>query len=123
MSETLLRQVETNGGQQSPGAVGELSRTIDETVSALASFDADKLESLREHLRSITAEYLARELAEGRDAVPQLLRKHTLLGEMLNATAANLKVVAAVLNARRLRLNETFEETIHDRSNLVPWPL
>ncbi len=107
-----------------PKPLGVVRETMDEAIEALSVFDADRLETIQEQLRGLTSTYLARELAEGREAMPELLRKHTLLGEMLNATAANLRVVTAVLEARRTRISPALDTgtTIHDRSNLVPWP-
>ena len=102
----------------SRAAYGTLGGTLDETISALATFDAERLEALETQVRVLTTEYLARELADGREAMPELLRKHTLLGEMLNATAANLRVVAAVMEAKQAAARGL----THDRSNLVSWP-
>ncbi len=101
-----------------PPASTPLSATLDETISALATFDVERLEALETQVSVLTTEYLTRELAEGREAMPELLRKHTLLGEMLNATAANLRVVAAVIEAKQAATRGMNL----DRSNLASWP-
>lgn len=119
-----IRLVET------PQALAVLTETMDEAISALATFDADRLETIQEQMKGITASQLARELDEHLEAVPELLRKHTLLGEMLSATAANLRVVVAVLEAKRKRnstetgigIGTATGSTLPDRSNLVSWP-
>ncbi len=97
-----------------PDTIAALHVALDGTLAALSTFDADGLERLEAEVRALTTGNLARALDQRCDAMPELLRKHTLLSEMLNATAANLRVVAAVVEAKRV--------ATHDRSNLVLWP-
>lgn len=92
--------------EQQPNTV--LIEILDETVAALTAVDANRLEAIEDRLHIWTAESAGRGLAEqsltgNREALPELLRKHTLLGELLNATAANLKVMVSVVEAKRIR--------------------
>ncbi len=105
-----------------PSASSTLGETLDETIHSLATFDADRLETLQMQVGALTTTSLARELTESREAMPELLRKHTLLREMLNATTANLRVVAAVMEAKRASAGFTTQGATHDRSKLVSWP-
>jgi hypothetical protein len=78
-----------------------LSKGMDEAVEGLTALDAQGLESLEARIRAVTAEYRAHGMAESRETLPELLRKHTLLRALLKATASNLKVMESVLDARR----------------------
>ncbi len=69
---------------------GELERT----VLALTVFDIDRLEAMEARIRAVTAEHLAHR----REQLPELVEKHALLGQLLEVTAANLKVLVSVLN-------------------------
>jgi hypothetical protein len=71
-----------------------LSGVLDETVTALTTFDATSLEAMENRLRVMTAP----QLAGARESLPKTLEKHALLGQLLAATAANLKVLISVLH-------------------------
>lgn len=107
----------TQSSQSVSATSATIASTLDETIAALATFDADRLESIEGQVRAITPESFTRELLEG-EGVPELLRRHTALGEILNATAANLRVAAAVMEAKRNGIANGNQ----DRSNLVLWP-
>ncbi len=76
-----------------------LTEELDAANDALTALDADRLEVTEQRIRSITAAHLA----ASREQLPELLEKHTLLGRLLDATAANLKVLVSVLNLDAMR--------------------
>ena len=71
-----------------------LSDDLDQATIALTSFDVQRLEEVEDRIRAVTAEHLAHRY----DLLPALLEKQARLGELLNSTAANLKVLVSVLN-------------------------
>ena len=73
--------------------VQALTRDLDEAVAALAVFDAERLETVETRIRAVTAEHLV----VSREFVPELRERHIQLGQLLDVTAANLKVLASVL--------------------------
>jgi|GEM_PF-4014232 len=71
-----------------------LTRDLDEAVMALTAFDADRLEAVETRIRAVTAEHLVASW----ESVPELRERHAQLGQLLDVTAANLKVLVSVLN-------------------------
>ena len=71
-----------------------LASELDEATVALTEFDAERLEAVETRIRTVTAEHLT----AGRESVPELLERHARLGQLLDVTAANLKVLASVLH-------------------------
>ena len=80
-----------------------LGQEMDEASNALAEFDVRRLEAVEQRLRGVTAEHLALSLAKETEFLPELLRRHSVLGQVIDRTAANLKVLVSVL---RLRTSE-----------------
>jgi len=74
--------------------VEALTRDLDEAVVALTAFDAERLEAVEMRIRAVTAEHLV----ASREFVPELRERHVQLGQLLDATAANLKILVSVLN-------------------------
>jgi hypothetical protein len=72
--------------------VQALTRELDDAVAALTAFDAERLETVETRIRAVTAEHLA----ASREFIPELRERHVQLGQLLDATAANLKVLASV---------------------------
>ena len=99
-----------------------LSRSMDEAVEGLTTFDAEGLESLEQRIRTVTAEYRAQGLTADRETLAELLQKHTLLQAMLKATAANLKVVESVLDTKRTKALDRRDET-HGYPDLTAQPV
>lgn len=73
---------------------------IDETMAALARMDRERLEAVEHRLQSMSAEHLAASLARERNAAHEVLEKQLQLRRLLDATAANLKVLASVLSLK-----------------------
>ncbi|WP_263384271.1 hypothetical protein [Granulicella arctica] len=71
-----------------------LSDELDQALTALTSFDVQRLEEVEDRIRAVTAEHLAHRY----DLLPELTEKQARLGELLDVTAANLKVLVSVLN-------------------------
>ena len=72
----------------------ELAGALDEAAAALTSFDTERLETIECRVRTLTST----QLANARGLLPKLIEKHALLGQMLDATAANLKVIVSLMN-------------------------
>ena len=72
---------------------------LDEAVAALASFDVSRLETMAQRARTTTAE----DVANSRKLLPELLKKHALLGQLITMTEANHKVLVSVLNLETTR--------------------
>ena len=77
--------------------INTLCREMDETFEALEVFDVERLEALERRIHALTAEQLARSWAQQAEMLPELMRKHATLEQMLRQTSANLKVLASVL--------------------------
>jgi hypothetical protein len=77
-----------------PTAAAMLQGELDEAMIALTTFDAARLEAVEQRIRMMTA---AR-LRNARESLPQIVEKHALLGQLLAATAANLKVLVSVMH-------------------------
>ena len=73
--------------------VQALTRDLDDAVAALAAFDAERLEAVVTRIRAVTAKHLV----VSREFVLELRERHSQLGQLLDVTAANLKVLASVL--------------------------
>lgn len=71
-----------------------LHEELDEAIAALTAFDAARFETIERRIHTVTAEGLA----GTRELLPEIVAKHALLGQLLTATAANLKVLVSVLN-------------------------
>lgn len=71
-----------------------LLRELDQTMAALTVFDLQALEVMEKKIHLVTAKHLA----ASRESLPELLKKQALLSQLLDATAANLKVLVSVLN-------------------------
>lgn len=107
-----------------------LSKSMDEAVEKLTTFDAEGLESLEKRLRAVTAEYRAHGMADSREKLPELLQKHSILQAVLRATAANLKVMESVLDGRRTKAQDgrkningyldRITESVEERSAVGP---
>ena len=67
---------------------------LDQMMAALTVFDVQALEAIQDRIYLVTAKHLA----ASRESLPELLKKRALLGQLLDATAANLKVLVSVLN-------------------------
>ena len=67
---------------------------LDRTMAALTTFDVQALELMEKKIHLVTAKHLA----ASRESLPELLKKRALLEQLLDATAANLKVLVSVLN-------------------------
>ena len=79
---------------QENSPANRLAVELAETAAALTMLDADRLEAIERRVSAVTATQLAATPA----MLPQLLEQHTMLGQMVEATAANLKVLVSVLN-------------------------
>lgn len=71
-----------------------LSGELDEAIAALTLLDSERLTAVEDRIRRVTAA----QLAKSRDQLPELMEKHMLLGQLLDVTAANLKVLVSVLS-------------------------
>ncbi len=71
-----------------------LCSELDEAVAALTAFDVARLETVEQRMRTMTT---AR-FAGVRESLPEISGKHALLGQLLAATAANLKVLVSVMH-------------------------
>jgi hypothetical protein len=71
-----------------------LDGELDEVLTALATFDVERLEAVERRIRSGKMA----PPSSAPERLPELLEKHALLGRMLAATAANLKVLAPALH-------------------------
>jgi hypothetical protein len=71
-----------------------LAEELDLTVTALTKLDIEALDVLERRISLITVSHLT----ASRESLPELLKKQVLLRELLDATAANLKVLVSVLS-------------------------
>ncbi len=69
-----------------------LREELESAVSALTAFDVDRLEATERRLHHLTAASLTNA------ALPELQSQHAVLGQLLAATAQNLKLLASVLS-------------------------
>lgn len=67
---------------------------LDQTMASLTVFDVQALEAMQRRIHLVTT----RQLTASRESLPELLKKRDLLEQLLEATAANLKVLVSVLN-------------------------
>lgn len=74
-----------------------LGQELHEAAQALTVFDAERLEAMEERMRSVTAEQLALWLDGGEERLSEVLRTHSLLGQLADRTAAHLKVLVSVM--------------------------
>jgi hypothetical protein len=75
-----------------------LGQALDEAADALATFDGERLDAIEQRVGKVTAEDLARSVAKQEWLLSELLLKHSMLGQLLQLTAANLKVLVSVRN-------------------------
>jgi hypothetical protein len=89
-----VQSVQKKARSEYPAGAAMLRDELDEAVAALTVFDVSRLEAMEQKIRNMTAE----RLASSRQMFPEILEKHALLGQLLTATEANLKVLVTVLN-------------------------
>lgn len=70
-----------------------LADELDAAIAALAVFDAERLEAVERRMHTPAAE----RLQQTRAALPQIAERQVLLGQLLQATEANLRVLVSVL--------------------------
>lgn len=76
--------------------IDSLCREMDEASDALMVFDEGRLESVRQRLQGFKVHQLERSLAVDGASLDRLLRKHSMLGHLLQLTAANLRVMVSL---------------------------